>query len=105
MKPCHRAFIKVEPVKVNSAHDLAATVRGRRLDLGLSQAKLAELAGVSRVWIATLEGGKRSVNFGLVLRLLFALGLKMDIAPVKNPGDVSKGSSVDPGSYIEGFRN
>jgi y4mF family transcriptional regulator len=107
-------------VKVNSALDLAAAVRGRRHDLGLSQADLAERAGVSRVWIATVEAGKRSVNFGLVLRLLGALDLKMDIsssrnlsdvfkgakdAPTpRNLSDVSKGTPVNLDSILEGYR-
>jgi y4mF family transcriptional regulator len=108
-------------MKVNSALDLAAAVRGRRHDLGLSQADLAERAGVSRVWLATVEAGKRSVNFGLVLRLLGALDLKMDIylsrnlsdvfkdvkdAPTpRNLSDVFKGPSVDLDLLLEGYRD
>jgi HTH-type transcriptional regulator/antitoxin HipB len=108
-------------MKVNSALDLAATVRGRRQDLGLSQTNLAKLAGVSRVWISTLEGGKRSVDFGLVLRLLGALELEIDISPSKNRGadfkgaqsspsppslrDVYKGASVDLDWLLKGYRD
>ena len=94
-------------MKVNSALDLAAD--------------LAERAGVSRVWLATVEAGKRSVNFGLVLRLLGALDLKMDIylsrnlsdvfkdvkdAPTpRNLSDVFKGPSVDLDLLLEGYRD
>ena len=80
-------------MKINSAIDLAAAIRGRRLDLGLSQADLAARASVSRVWIATVEGGKRSVNFGMILRLLDALNLEMDISPNRNLSEVFKGSN------------
>jgi y4mF family transcriptional regulator len=80
-------------MKINSAIDLAAAIRGRRLDLGLSQANLAARANVSRVWIATVEGGKRSVNFGMILRLLDALNLEMDISPNRNLSEVFKGSN------------
>jgi HTH-type transcriptional regulator/antitoxin HipB len=79
--------------KINSAIDLAAVIRGRRHDLGLSQADLAARASVSRVWIATVEGGKRSVNFGMILRLLDALNLEMDISPNRNLSEVFKGSN------------
>jgi HTH-type transcriptional regulator/antitoxin HipB len=107
-------------VKINSALDLAAAVRGRRHDLGLSQANLAERAGVSRVWIATVEAGKRSVNFGLVLRLLGALDLTMDVAPSRNFNDGFKGvkdavtprnlsdvvkGPVDLDALLEGYRH
>ena len=66
--------------KVRSLHDLAATVRGRRLDLGLAQAELARRARVSRKWIGELEAGKASVELGLVLRVLDELGLGLEIA-------------------------
>lgn len=107
-------------MKINSALDVAAAVRGRRHDLGLSQADLAERAGVSRVWIATVEAGKRSVNFGLVLRLLGALDLTMEISASRNLSDVFKGvkdaktphnlsdvfkGPVDLDSLLEGYRD
>ena len=122
----HNRFVAIRlqkgvPMKINSALDLAATVRGRRHDLGLSQADLAESAGVSRVWIATVEAGKRSVNFGMVLRLLGALDLKMDISSSRNLSDVFKGVKktptprnlsdafkgpvVDLDSLLEGYRD
>jgi HTH-type transcriptional regulator/antitoxin HipB len=82
---------KGEFMRINSAIDLAAAIRGRRLDLGLSQADLAARASVSRVWIATVEGGKRSVNFGMILRLLDAMNLEMDISPNRNLSEVFKG--------------
>ncbi|HUY42340.1 MAG TPA: helix-turn-helix domain-containing protein [Acidimicrobiales bacterium] len=93
-------------MKINSALDLAATVRGRRHDLGLSQADLAERAGVSRVWIATVEAGKRSVNFGLVLRLLGSLDLTMDISSSRNLNDVFKGAegATNPRNLSDVFK-
>jgi transcriptional regulator with XRE-family HTH domain len=66
-------------MKINSMHDVAASVRGRRRDLGLSQSGAASLAGVSREWVNSLEAGKAAVDFGLVLRLLDALGLGLDL--------------------------
>lgn len=58
---------------------LAATVRGRRLDLGLTQGEVAARAGVSRQWLSGLEGGKAGAEIGLVLRVVDALGLRMEL--------------------------
>lgn len=66
-------------MKVRSIRDLAAAVRGRRRDLGLSQAELAARAGVSRKWIYQFEAGKPTAELRLILRVLDALGLVLDV--------------------------
>ncbi len=66
-------------MKIRSIRDLAAVVRGRRRDLGLSQAELAVRAGVSRKWIYQFEGGKPTAELRLILRVLDALGLVLDV--------------------------
>ncbi len=40
----------------------AATARGRRFELGLSQAALANRAGVSRDWVNYFEAGKLTLE-------------------------------------------
>jgi HTH-type transcriptional regulator / antitoxin HipB len=67
-------------MKIRSIRDLAAAVRGRRTDLGLSQAELAVRAGVSRKWIYQFEAGKPTAELRLILRVLDALGLALDVA-------------------------
>jgi y4mF family transcriptional regulator len=67
-------------MKVRSIRDLAAVVRGRRRDLGLSQAELALRAGVSRKWIYQFEAGKPTAELRLILRVLEALGLALDVS-------------------------
>jgi y4mF family transcriptional regulator len=67
-------------MKIRSIRDLAAAVRGRRRDLGLSQAELAVRAGVSRKWIYQFEAGKPTAELRLILRVLEALGLALDVA-------------------------
>jgi y4mF family transcriptional regulator len=64
---------------LRSIRDIAAVVRGRRLDLGLSQAQLARQAGVSRKWISEFESGKSTAELGLVLRVLDALDLSLEL--------------------------
>ncbi|MGE3669402.1 MAG: helix-turn-helix domain-containing protein [Polyangiaceae bacterium] len=61
--------------------ELGALVRQRRRDLGLTQAAVAERAGVRRLWIHSLEHGKSTVELGLVLRVLKALELSLDVVP------------------------
>jgi y4mF family transcriptional regulator len=91
-------------MKVNSMRDVAAAVRGRRKDLGLSQADLAIHTGVSRSWISAVETGKSSVDFDLVLRLFDYLDLRMDLSKPGSLGDVYKGRSVDLDSVIDNYR-
>jgi transcriptional regulator with XRE-family HTH domain len=64
---------------INSIRDIAATARGRRLSLGLSQAELAARARVSRQWISEFEAGKPAAELRLVIQLLEALGLRLTL--------------------------
>ncbi len=66
-------------MRMRSISDAAAAVRGRRLELGLSQELLARRAGVSRKWVYEFEAGKPTAAFGHVVRVLEALGLRLDI--------------------------
>jgi len=90
-------------MKINSISDVAASVRGRRRDLGLSQADLASRAGVSREWVNSFEAAKATVEFGLVIRLLDAMGLGLDL--VKRD-DASAGTAfVDLDALLEEQRD
>jgi HTH-type transcriptional regulator/antitoxin HipB len=66
-------------MRVESMSDVASAVRGRRLDLGLSQSELARRSGISRKWISEFEAGKPRAEFALVLRVLAKLGLSMGL--------------------------
>ena len=57
----------------------AEAVRSRRRRLGLGQAELADLAGVSERFVYALENGKRSVQLDKALAVLSALGLHLEI--------------------------
>lgn len=61
--------------------NLATVVRRARTDLGVTQAKLAERAHVSRWWIIQLEAGRSRAEYGLVLRVLDALDLELEAVP------------------------
>jgi HTH-type transcriptional regulator/antitoxin HipB len=77
--------------RLASLHDLAAAIRGRRQELGLSQAELAARAHVSRAWVNAFEAGKPAAELRLVLAVVDALGLELQISDREDgaPGDVT----------------
>jgi HTH-type transcriptional regulator / antitoxin HipB len=78
---------------IRNIHDLAATIRGRRLERGWTQAELADRAGVSRSWLIALEAGRPKAGIGLILQVLDALDVALDVADTT---DVEHGESVPP---------
>jgi HTH-type transcriptional regulator/antitoxin HipB len=90
-------------MKARSIKDLAAAVRGRRLDLGMNQSQLARRARVSRKWIVEFETGKPTSEFGLVLRVLDALGLELDVSPTERAGSRTR-DTVDLDAILEEHR-
>jgi len=59
---------------------LAAEVRARRGQLGLTQQDLADLAGVSERFVRFVEQGKPSIQLDSLLALLETLGLELRLA-------------------------
>ena len=92
-------------MRINAMGDVAAAVRGRRKELGLSQGDLARRVGVSRAWINAVEAAKPRVEFDLVLRLLDQLGLQLEVVRPGSLGDVFKGRSVDLDAILDEYRD
>ena len=69
----------------DSMNDLAwigTTISQRRAELGLSQAALAQLAGLSRATVNALERGTvADLSVGRLGRLLQVLGARLQLAP------------------------
>jgi HTH-type transcriptional regulator/antitoxin HipB len=82
-------------MNIVSVKDLAVCIKQARTDRGWTQAQLAEQAGVSRDWVIGLEAGKASVELGLVLRTMKALGLPLSISPQPNANESSGGINLD----------
>ncbi len=61
------------------ASALAEEVRVRRLEERLTQANLADLAGVSERFIRSLEHGKPTLQLDSVEAVLNTLGLELEI--------------------------
>lgn len=59
---------------------LAGEVRTRRLQLGLTQQDLADMAGVSERFVRFVEQGKPSVQLDSLTALLETLGLELQLA-------------------------
>jgi len=91
---------------VNSIKDLSALVRGRRRELGLSQAELAARAKVSRQWISAFELGRPGSELRLILCLLEALGLRLAVDPVDEaqPDRQAPSGAVDLDALLEEHR-
>lgn len=66
--------MKEEHAKVGRAR-LARRVRELRFELGLSQELLAELAGLNRTYVGSIERRERNVSLDNVERLAAALGV------------------------------
>jgi y4mF family transcriptional regulator len=79
---------------IRSIRDLAAAVRGRRKDLGMSQDELATRAGVSRKWVYEFEAGKPGAEFSFVLRVVDTLGLALELETSPETG-TGRGNAVD----------
>lgn len=58
---------------------LAAVVAARRQELDLTQTELADLAGVARGPVVSVEAG-RAISFDVLLSLLHVLGLHLELA-------------------------
>lgn len=68
-------------MSITTPVELGATIRARRLELGLSQAELALSVGVRRQWVIGLEAGNANATLEHLLRCLSALGLGMSVGP------------------------
>lgn len=62
---------------------LGKRVRSRRLEMGLSQEALADVSGLHRTYVGSLERGERNVCLLNIVRI--ASALKLD------PGDLIRG--------------
>lgn len=56
---------------------LAAQLRAERAAAGMTQAELAHAAGISRVQLARIEGGERTLDVAQAADLSRALGLTL----------------------------
>jgi HTH-type transcriptional regulator/antitoxin HipB len=65
---------------IRSTGELGRAIRLRRKALGLTQAGVAQVAGVGSRFVSEVERGKSTAEFGKVLRLVSVLGLDIQVA-------------------------
>jgi DNA-binding XRE family transcriptional regulator len=69
-----------QPYRVYTPESLGAAIRHYRTEAGLSQAELAERAGLNRTYLSNLESGKETEQVRRILRVLRQLGVRMTLA-------------------------
>ena len=68
----------MEAISIDSPHVLGPLIRRRRKELGLNQTELAEVARTSLRFVSELERGKPTAQLDGVLRVLAALGIRLE---------------------------
>jgi y4mF family transcriptional regulator len=69
--------LQVRLAPLPSLQALGQIVRDVREQRRMTQAQLADIAGTGRRFISELEGGKPSLEFGRVMRVCAALGIRL----------------------------
>lgn len=67
------------PYRVYTPESLGSAIRYYRTEAGLSQAQLAEIAGLNRTYLSNLESGKETEQVRRILRVLRQLGVRMTL--------------------------
>lgn len=67
------------PFRVYSPASLGDGIRHYRTAAGLTQAQLAEMAGLQRSYLSELESGKETEQLKRILRVLRQLGVRMTL--------------------------
>jgi HTH-type transcriptional regulator/antitoxin HipB len=68
----------MKPTPIDSPGTLGPLIRRRRKELGLNQTELADVARTTLRFVSELERGKPTAQLDGVLRVLAALGIKLE---------------------------
>ncbi len=71
--------------EIGTVAELGRQIRAGRRRVDLKQDELAALAGVGTRFLSELENGKATIEFGRVLRVLSALGLRLQVVNPSSP--------------------
>src|SRR5689334_19563344 len=88
-------------MNIRTTADLGALIRDRRLAAGVTQAELAQRAGVGRAFLVRLEHGHPTLEVGRVLAVIEALDLILDATEAKEPAAASPDSRALLDSIFE----
>lgn len=91
-------------MRLRTTHDFASVAKGRRLDLGWTQADVAGRVGVSRKWVSDFETGKMGVDLARVLRLLDVLDIPVETGGGgARPVSPAEHGSLDLDEVLDGY--
>jgi len=65
--------------RIYTAASLGDAIRHYRTEAGLTQAQLAEMAGLQRSYLSELESGKETEQLKRIVRVLRQLGVRMTL--------------------------
>lgn len=82
--------------------DLANSILLERERRGLTQAQLADKAGVNRQWLNRLESGKGNPTLRSILTVLAALGLELAVVPAAPTAQEAQ-RDIDLEAFVDGF--
>jgi HTH-type transcriptional regulator / antitoxin HipB len=63
--------------RITTPESLGLAIRHYRKEAGLTQAELAQLAGIQRTYLTELEGGSQTEQVRRLLRILNRLGVRV----------------------------
>jgi y4mF family transcriptional regulator len=72
------------------ARDAGAAIHAARLERGLTQGRLAELAGVGRQWLVAVEQGHDRAELTKIVAVISALGMNLTFAPAAPAGPATR---------------
>jgi transcriptional regulator with XRE-family HTH domain len=90
-------LFRMKNIAIRTSRALGAALKARRLELGWSQARLADQLRVQRQWVIRLEAGSEGAEIGKVLRALTVLGLSVEVGnePVERSNKVAPTANLD----------
>jgi HTH-type transcriptional regulator/antitoxin HipB len=65
-----------QPFRLYSAASVGPAIRKYREEAGMTQAELADMAGLNRTYLSELEQGKETEQLRRILRILKVLGVR-----------------------------
>jgi len=77
--PTDRPHSPSRPFRIYAPTSLGDAIRHYRTEAGLTQAQLAEAAGLQRSYLSELENGKETEQLKRVFHLLRQLGVRMTL--------------------------
>ena len=79
MVQCPEMETSSQSYRIYTPESLGAAIRHYRKEAGISQAELAERAGLNRTYLSNLESGQETEQVRRILLVLRQLGVRMTL--------------------------